>query len=429
MNSIMLYRVLFVGILSALMLINRKQIAFKISTSTNVSPIEQTSGTVVSLVPPYFGPREINSYFDHEYPNYSINDRIVLWDGQTARREYGECGWRANDGRAIAYFDRPAGQPNRNCIWYEGHPGYDFALIYEPVLAATDGIVIRAGWEDWNRRGVGLGLRIYITHANGLETRYGHLSALVVLTNTWVYEGQIIGTSGNTGNSSGPHLHFEVRLNNLPIDPFGGSGSFWLWKEGRWDDQGRWVGRSIPASTSYLVIDDVPPSISDPFFRKGHTVDGILVSCPPASCPHWYPETGIGWNSDMIWTYSNDQNRDYWALWEPSKHGIYEIRVFIPRKYATTWWARYWLVTSSTYQPAIYMVVDQYGVSDRWISLGIHRFGPYPGWAALWIDDATLEQPTIDQHCGAGWCQIGVDAVKFVTAWPVYIPVALNQGQ
>lgn len=114
MNSIMLYRVLFVGILSALMLINRKQIAFKISTSTNVSPIEQTSGTVVSLVPPYFGPREINSYFDHEYPNYSINDRIVLWDGRTARREYGECGWRANDGRAIAYFDRPAGQPNRN---------------------------------------------------------------------------------------------------------------------------------------------------------------------------------------------------------------------------------------------------------------------------------------------------------------------------
>jgi hypothetical protein len=131
----------------------------------------------------------------------------------------------------------------------------------------------------------------------------------------------------------------------------------------------------------------------------------------------------------MIWTYSNDQNRDYWALWEPSKHGIYEIRVFIPRKYATTWWARYWLVTSSTYQPAIYMVVDQYGVSDRWISLRIHRFGPYPGWAALWIDDATLEQPTIDQHCGTGWCQIGVDAVKFVTAWPVYIPVALNQGQ
>ncbi|WP_448605392.1 M23 family metallopeptidase [Thermoflexus hugenholtzii] len=239
MNSITLYRILFVGILSTLILTNRKQIAFKISTSTNVSPIEQTSGPVISLVPPYFGPREINAYFDHEYPNYSINNRIVLWDGRTARREHGEWGWRANDGRAIAYFDRPAGQPNRNCIWYEGHPGYDFALIYEPVLAATDGIVIRAGWEDWNRRGVGLGLRIYITHANGLETRYGHLSALVVLTNTWVYEGQIIGTSGNTGNSSGPHLHFEVRLNNLPIDPFGGSGSFWLWKEGRWDDQGR----------------------------------------------------------------------------------------------------------------------------------------------------------------------------------------------
>ncbi len=120
------------------------------------------------------------------------------------------------------------------------------------------------------------------------------------------------------------------------------------------------------------------------------------------------------------------QTRDYWAMWEPPRPGVYEVQVFIPSQHATTWWARYWLVSSQDYMPSIYMVIDQQGVSDRWISLGIHVFGRYPAWAGLWIDDVTTETPD-DNHCGQSvWCQVGVDAVRFRPVWPIYLPLVLQ---
>lgn len=398
------------------------------------SPLSPASITPF-LSPPYFGPREINSYFDHEFPDYNINRRIVLYDGRIAQPGNGVCGWRSSDGAAIAYYDRLGGQPGRQCIWYEGHSGYDFALEYEPVLAAGDGVVVDARWQNWRYyadRFKGFGLFIKIDHGNGYYTYYGHLSSIAVAPGTYVRRGQIIGTSGNTGNSTGPHLHFEVRYNQSPVDPFGGSGSEWLWLEGSWDAQGRWVGSREPVYGAPLVVDDVPPALSDPFFRKGRTISGSLVACPPASCPYWYAVTGVGYGGDMLWTYGNDDTRDYWALWEPPRPGVYEIRVFIPSRNATTWWARYWLLSSLDYMPAFPLTIDQQGVSDRWISLGIHAFGRYPAWAGLWIDDATTENPAQEEHCRdvqgqSIWCQIGVDAVQFRPVWPVNLPLVLRE--
>ena len=77
-----------------------------------------------------------------------------------------------------------------------------------PILAAASGEIIIARSSGWNG---GYGRYVVISHYNGTQTVYGHLSELFVSDGEIVYQGQVIGLSGNTGNSTGPHLHFEVR--------------------------------------------------------------------------------------------------------------------------------------------------------------------------------------------------------------------------
>ena len=94
------------------------------------------------------------------------------------------------------------------------HAGVDIAVpIGTPVRAAADGTVAVAGAVS------GYGNAVYIEHAGGLFTRYGHLSRLQVRAGQAVKRGEQIALSGNTGNSTGPHLHFEVRPGNHPVDP------------------------------------------------------------------------------------------------------------------------------------------------------------------------------------------------------------------
>jgi murein DD-endopeptidase MepM/ murein hydrolase activator NlpD len=88
-----------------------------------------------------------------------------------------------------------------------------------PVLAADDGVVVAA--EDSMLAGhlIGYGRHVIIAHHNGLMTLYGHLEGYFVKAGDKVQQGQTIGLMGSTGNSSGPHVHFEVRVNNSPVDP------------------------------------------------------------------------------------------------------------------------------------------------------------------------------------------------------------------
>ncbi len=85
-----------------------------------------------------------------------------------------------------------------------------------PVYAADSGFVVYAGWNDQ-----GYGKLVIIDHRNGFMTYYAHLSVVKVDVGMSVHKGQIIGLSGNTGRSSGPHLHFEIRLNGVPRNPLG----------------------------------------------------------------------------------------------------------------------------------------------------------------------------------------------------------------
>jgi murein DD-endopeptidase MepM/ murein hydrolase activator NlpD len=98
--------------------------------------------------------------------------------------------------------------------WGRMHMGIDLACaIGNNVRAADGGTVVFAGWSG------GLGYSIEINHKNGFLTRYAHLSKILVSNGALVYEGQQIALSGNTGYSTGPHLHFEVEKNGVHVNP------------------------------------------------------------------------------------------------------------------------------------------------------------------------------------------------------------------
>lgn len=100
--------------------------------------------------------------------------------------------------------------------WGSFHEGIDIGLpIGSQIKAADGGRVTYSGYMN------GYGLCIMINHGGGLTTVYGHLSKLLVKNGESVFQGQFIAKSGNTGRSTGPHLHFEVRKNGTPVNPLG----------------------------------------------------------------------------------------------------------------------------------------------------------------------------------------------------------------
>jgi murein DD-endopeptidase MepM/ murein hydrolase activator NlpD len=94
------------------------------------------------------------------------------------------------------------------------HQGIDIAVAYgRDVKSAAAGTVAFAGVQN------GYGNTVIVDHADGRQTRYAHLSRELVRAGDVVEEGQILGKSGNSGRSTGPHLHFEVLVNGRPVDP------------------------------------------------------------------------------------------------------------------------------------------------------------------------------------------------------------------
>jgi murein DD-endopeptidase MepM/ murein hydrolase activator NlpD len=101
------------------------------------------------------------------------------------------------------------------------HTGIDLSVpLGTPVFAAADGVVVLArSMTDASGALVGYGNYVIIQHDAGLKTLYGHLLAIGVKEGDQVKRGQLVGLVGSTGNSTGPHTHFEVRIENSPVDP------------------------------------------------------------------------------------------------------------------------------------------------------------------------------------------------------------------
>ena len=96
-----------------------------------------------------------------------------------------------------------------------GHTGVDFALPKgTPVRAAADGVVKAVRWSQ-----SGYGIHIVLDHGGGVETVYAHLLTASFPVGTALERGKIMALSGSSGNSTGPHLHFEVRVNGKAVDP------------------------------------------------------------------------------------------------------------------------------------------------------------------------------------------------------------------
>ena len=99
--------------------------------------------------------------------------------------------------------------------WGSVHTGVDLAIgMGTPVKACDEGKVIFAGWNSG-----GYGNLIKVDHGNGYQTWYAHLSKIYVKNGEAVSKGEVIGAVGSTGNSTGPHLHLEVRINGVPKNP------------------------------------------------------------------------------------------------------------------------------------------------------------------------------------------------------------------
>lgn len=149
--------------------------------------------------------------------------RVAASGGSGGASSGGQISFSPGDPGSCGLVDNPGGgagwvRPISGYTWIRGfaswHPAADLAASEgTPVSAANSGRVIFAGWNSF-----GYGYAVVLAHGP-FTTIYAHLSSVNVGCGQDVSAGQVIGGSGNTGNSSGPHLHFEVRYNDIPQDP------------------------------------------------------------------------------------------------------------------------------------------------------------------------------------------------------------------
>ena len=141
---------------------------------------------------------------------------------ETMRREFPGAASYASDSAphttpsiwpAAGYVSSPYGLRFNGT---EFHQGIDIAAdMGAPIVATADGVVTAAGWNG------GYGNMVDVDHGGGIVTRYGHASALAVTVGQQVRRGEVIAYVGSTGRSTGPHVHYEVRVDGQPVNPAG----------------------------------------------------------------------------------------------------------------------------------------------------------------------------------------------------------------
>lgn len=177
------------------------------SNHLDITDPEITPGSVVMIPGGY---REIQSWIQAvEYTSRSGVTRVIAGVGGCQAPDTGPLGsggfiWPSAN-HYISGFD-----------FTSYHKGIDIAAgVGDSVWASDNGTVVYAGWND-----TGYGYMVMIDHNDGYQTLYGHLSAVYVTCGQAIYQGTVLGAAGATGNVTGPHLHFEVRLNGGFVNPW-----------------------------------------------------------------------------------------------------------------------------------------------------------------------------------------------------------------
>ncbi len=217
----------------------------RIGQELNILPVDGliykwNAGDRLTKVAQYFGvkPEDIINYpgnrmdpktiGDYDKPNIAVGTVVIVpggkrefngWSAPTVTRKNPAAAKVLGPGNCGTILSGPVG--NASFIWpVEGshfisnpyslainHPAIDLpGFIGSPIHATDAGVVVYSGWNDW-----GFGNLIMIDHGNGWQSLYAHLSQINVACGAPVQQNQVIGLMGSTGNSTGPHLHFELR--------------------------------------------------------------------------------------------------------------------------------------------------------------------------------------------------------------------------
>lgn len=374
----------------------------------------QSTGPFLHL--PYYGSAKlqtrINSYFDHDEPWYAADNIFVRYDGKR---------WQGSD-TSVVHCD-----PGATC--YDGHNGYDLRLRFEPVLSAAAGTVTHAGWYNALNHSDNFGLWVAINHGNGFSTVYGHLSALTVGVGAHVGVQWQVGTSGTTGSSTGPHLHFGTYYTSSwkATDPSGWHGRYAdpnivpdhdLWAQGTGETPVPLLGGQGKAlAEGAVLVDDSTPSWN-------HTGRWARASAATAidGSLHWISTTSHAATASATWQS---------AL---LSDGYYEVGVFVDDNHASSGWASYTVYSSDPAHPGLSVKrrieVDQEHIGvfqnafghvntgAQWIGLGTYYFtGAHPGRVVL--TNAT----------GEDGLQLAADGVEFAPLAPVRYGFAFSRDE
>jgi murein DD-endopeptidase MepM/ murein hydrolase activator NlpD len=265
------------------------------------------------LTLPFMGPHYITSVFDHCGPYYVVHGSVCRYDGTVASARVGG----PDPGFDAGYAQTPGGH---DYLYYSGHDGYDYGLYYEPVAAAAAGIVILADWVVPGCHTCLSGRTIEINHGNGLLSYYGHLSLVKVSKGQYVRRGQVIATSGSTGNTTGPHLHFGLyHIDGTgPVDPYGWTGSSPdpysrdagdLWLTG----SPRFAGIALPKVSVRALAEARDPTAIDVVWSSPGAGNVFTVYFVQAdgTMTAWIRRTGAGsailhgWHGESYWFWAS----------------------------------------------------------------------------------------------------------------------------
>lgn len=145
----------------------------------------------------------------------TVTDRVIVLESKKPKRIKLPKGLKTKPDEGFMWpVTGPISSPFGPRWGNEFHHGLDVAVPQgTQVASAKDGIVIKAGWSNI------YGNYVQIDHGNGYSTVYGHNSLLYARLGQFIQQGDIIALSGSTGRSTGPHVHFEVRINNKAVNP------------------------------------------------------------------------------------------------------------------------------------------------------------------------------------------------------------------